>query len=66
MLKILGLILRVVLMVIFILMGILVENPIIIFIYGTLLGLDIALFALDLRDYFLLKKRNQNKEIKND
>lgn len=66
MLRILGLILRVVLMGICILMGILVENPVIIFIYGTLLGFDITLFILDLHDYFLLKKRNQNKEIKND
>ena len=66
MLKILSLILRVVLTAIIILAGILAENPIIIFIYGIILGLDITLFVLDLRDYFLLKKRNQNKEIKND
>lgn len=66
MLRILGLILRVILMVLIILVGVLVENHIIIFIYGTLLGFDITLFILDLHDYFLLKKRNQNKEIKND
>lgn len=66
MLKILSLILRVVLTAIIILAGILAENPVIIFIYGIILGFDITLFALDLRDYFLLKKRNQNKEIKND
>lgn len=66
MLRILGLILRVVLMALIVLAGILAENSVIIFIYGTLLGFDITLFILDLHDYFLLKKRNQNKEIKND
>ena len=66
MLKILSLILRVVLMTIIVLAGILIKNPVIVSIYGILLGLDITLFILDLHDYFLLKKRNQNKEIKND